>query len=138
MVPLGACRGQSPGKAVRDRQEPRARIPARRVIVSDASAPSVGQSPPARYPGVRPHSCCRAVLLPVPAERMGIMFQRFRSRNARRTSKLLVEQLEARCVPANFVPVLTTLGAHFTTSLGRTVQLTGTFQDTDVNDPHSV
>src|SRR4051794_27293305 len=67
----------------------------------------------------------------------GIMFQRSRT-NSRRSSRLLVEQLEDRCVPANFVPVLSALDAAFTAHSSTMVQLTGTFTDTDTKDPHSV
>jgi hypothetical protein len=64
------------------------------------------------------------------------MFQTTRNRT-RPTVRLRASQLEDRCVPANFVPVINSLNATLTTNTGSTVQLTGTFTDIDANDPHS-
>ena len=65
------------------------------------------------------------------------MFQRFRT-SFRRTTRLFVEQLEDRCVPANTLPVITSLNAAVLSNVSNVVKLTGAFTDPDIADPHSV
>jgi hypothetical protein len=55
--------------------------------------------------------------------------------SSRRGFKLAVQQLEDRCVPANFVPFLTSVNA---TIAGNLVQLTVSFRDADTADPHTM
>ncbi len=65
------------------------------------------------------------------------MFSNVRNRT-RPTVRLHASPLEDRSVPANFVPVITALGADLTSNTGSTVSLSGTFNDTDASDSHSV